>query len=102
MAKHSKKRQRLKSEKESKPAAPLGSNLHKIYDDAEKDEEEKRLEALLFGTFSTAEATVDNDRQENVANGGLSNLLDSDVCNLSLYPLDCGASLSILLLAIRH
>lgn len=89
MTKHSKKRQRLKSEKEPKPVVPLGSKLHKIYDDAEKDEEEKRLEALLFGKFSTAETTVDTDRQENVANGGLSNLLDSD-----LFVIDEGADSS--------
>ena len=48
MAKHSRKRQRLEKATESGPL-PLGARTS-LTDNASKDDEERRLESLLFGT----------------------------------------------------
>ena len=48
MAKHSRKRQRLEKATES-DSLPLGARPS-LTDDASKDDEERRLESLLFGT----------------------------------------------------
>jgi U3 small nucleolar RNA-associated protein 18 len=47
MVKHARKRQ--KTSKSAKRIQPLGSQVS-ITDDASKDDEERRLESLLFGT----------------------------------------------------
>lgn len=102
MAKHSKKRQRVKSEKEPQQVAPLGTKVYGILDENEKDDEERQLEKLLFGKFTVAEAAVDTDHQENTAGGGLANLLDSDVRGLFSFFLCSEDFLFTLPLAIRH
>ncbi|KAF8584954.1 WD40 repeat-like protein [Ramaria rubella] len=89
MGKHSKKRQRTTVNNDNEPSEtePLGT-AKKLADDDVKDEEEKRLEALLFGTTFPSSTTAKTQsmglengvRQVDVEHGGeLSNLMDSDL-----------------------
>ena len=72
MGKHAHKRQ--KTGKES--PIPLGSNA--LTDEASKDDEERRLESLLFGTKFVSRNEV--DEQDQVDGGKeLQNLIDTDV-----------------------
>jgi U3 small nucleolar RNA-associated protein 18 len=83
MAKHPRKRQ--KTTKEAKDIQPLGSSL--LIDDASKDDEERRLESLLFGTkFVPSKkneliVVADDDEDVEMEGGGqeMNVLLDSDV-----------------------
>ncbi|KAL0950558.1 hypothetical protein HGRIS_007362 [Hohenbuehelia grisea] len=98
MAKHGRKRQ--KTGKEASQPQPLGSH-NSLLDDAEKDDEERRLEELLFGTpFVPSEGKgkgkdldlslgLDDDGLESVDRGvgkEMEGLLDSD-----LFYVDDGA-----------
>jgi U3 small nucleolar RNA-associated protein 18 len=90
MGKHSKKRQRTTRDGDTSNLKPLGSIIA-IGDEDDKDEEEKRLETLLFGTTFPVSNTAQSgsllhEKETNEvtidADGGLANLLDSDVsCN---------------------
>ena len=82
MGKHARKR--LKTEN---PVAPLGSRVS-LTDDANKDDEERRLESLLFGVPFVPSVkghktilTISDDEEEVPADGGaeLENMLDTDV-----------------------
>jgi U3 small nucleolar RNA-associated protein 18 len=83
MAKHSRKRQ--KTSKGAKEIQPLGSRL--LTDDASRDDEERRLESLLFGTkFVPREKNelivVDSDDEDIEIEGGgqeMNILMDTDV-----------------------
>lgn len=88
MAKHSRKRQRTDGSVQE-AARPLGTQIS-LTDDASKDDEERKLESLLFGvpfvpsTKKNADALPGSDSEkdavENVAGGAeLKNLLDTDV-----------------------
>lgn len=86
MGKHSKKRQRTTGDDTASDLKPLGSIIT-IADEDSKDEEEKRLETLLFGTTFPAsnvpQFPLDHEKETNEAtvdvDGGLGNLMDSDV-----------------------
>lgn len=82
MAKHARKRQ--KTSKSAKEKYVLGSNP--LTGDASKDEEERRLESILFGTkFVPREEgalVIVEDGQDGEVEGGgqeMNNLLDTDV-----------------------
>ncbi|GLB36797.1 putative WD40 repeat-like protein [Lyophyllum shimeji] len=82
MAKHPRKKQ--KTSKEVKEIQPLGSSF--LTDDAAKDDEERRLESILFGTKfvprdkNTLTNGVDNDKIEADLGGNVfNNLMDSDL-----------------------
>lgn len=85
MAKHASKRR--KTSKGVKEIQPLGANL--LTDDASKDDEERRLESMLFGTKFTPRENNDvillQDGDEVEVEGGqeMNNLMDTDV-SLSL------------------
>jgi U3 small nucleolar RNA-associated protein 18 len=85
MGKHTRKR--LRKDKSARARIPLGEAVL-LDDDIDKDDEERKLESLLFGKPSVARrerATVceedasesDNDVEVNAAE--LEGLLDSDV-----------------------
>ena len=87
MGKHSKKRQRTTKDDDTSDLKPLGSVVTLANDD-NKDEEEKRLETLLFGTTfpPSSDKQMDALLHENKttaatrdAGGELGNLMDSDV-----------------------
>ena len=83
MTKHLRKRQ--KTTKGAEETQPLGSSL--LADDANKDDEERRLESLLFGTtFIPREKNelivVEDDDEEVEMEGGeqeMNVLMDADV-----------------------
>lgn len=84
MAKHPRKRQ--KTSKAAQEIQPLGSNI--LADDASKDDEERRLESMLFGTkFVPREAGPGvvviggGEDDDEVEEGGqeMKNLVDTDV-----------------------
>lgn len=83
MAKHPRKKQ--KTSKLAPPVQPLGANL--LTDAASKDDEERRLESLLFGTkFIPREKdslgiVVDEEETDGLQEGGqeMHNLMDTDV-----------------------
>ncbi|KIJ45214.1 hypothetical protein M422DRAFT_167177 [Sphaerobolus stellatus SS14] len=83
MGKHSKKRQRTQQEeKEEADIQPLGA-VPPSLGEYEKDDEERRLEAFLFGTGFTP-TTMMNNLQTNEVDGegeksGLDNVMDSDI-----------------------
>lgn len=91
MVKNSRKKQKLASE--SRPDQPLGSQ-NILDEDAEKDDEERRLESILFGKTFTARAksskehvVIVSDDEEDLHGGGgnvLEHLQDEDVCNFTL------------------
>jgi len=82
MGKHSKKRQRTTAQEDASEINPLGHESA-LNDTNSKDDEEKALEVLVFGSsavtgvFSNQEM-VANDLDVDVG-GGLENLMDSDV-----------------------
>lgn len=88
MGKRASKRQ--KTAKEAvRPAQPLGSNVAvSLLDDSSKDDEERRLESMLFGTKYVPAPqddsnilVVSDDEIEEVDGGQeLQNLMDKDVC----------------------
>ncbi len=81
---------RLKTERPPiQGTQPLGSQSATVslLDDASKDDEERRLESVLFGTTYIPAALNENifivSEKENEEVGGgkeLQNLLDTDVC----------------------
>jgi len=82
MAKHPRKKQ--KTSKGVKEIQPLGANL--LTDDASKDDEERRLESMLFGTkFVPRDKTIpvgagtDDVNEPDLAGNVFNNLMDSDV-----------------------
>lgn len=96
MGKHAKKRQRTAKDKEETPA-PLGSRKF-LEDDAEKDDEERRLESLLFGVpytpgddsgkLSKNILILDEDERENEWDDGakeMEGLQDADVGSCFLH-----------------
>ena len=86
MGKHARKRQR-KDKPAHKSFAPLGTKVL-LDDDADKDDEERRLESLLFGkplvsgrkskVTAIEDVSEDEDGVE-VAAAELEGMLDSDV-----------------------
>lgn len=86
MAKHARKR--LKTTKGAEEIQPLGSTL--ITDDASKDDEERRLESILFGTkfvpSKNDELILVADENEDVEMDGggreMNVLMDTDVSSL--------------------
>jgi U3 small nucleolar RNA-associated protein 18 len=89
MGKHLRKRQR-KDRPARKSVAPLGTATV-LNDDADKDDEERRLESLLFGrpfasgrgrsvaAIEDAEDDDDEDGTADVTTAELEGMLDSDV-----------------------
>ncbi|KAH9947370.1 WD40 repeat-like protein [Amylocystis lapponica] len=86
MAKHPRKKQRL-AKAAASDVQPLGSAVS-LADDAGKDDEERRLESLLFGTHyepsgdAGRELVVSDDEPEETGAAGekeLQNLLDTDL-----------------------
>ena len=83
MTKHPRKRQ--KTTKGAKEIQPLGSSL--LIDDADKDDEERRLESLLFGTIFVPRekneliVVEDGDEGVEMEGGGqeMNVLMDTDV-----------------------
>lgn len=70
MPRHARKRQKIHDERDVEPEY------------VEKDDEEKRLESLLFGTkFASSAIDMEKAEEGNLNTGGndLGNLLDSDV-----------------------
>ena len=61
MAKHTRKKQRRQEEEEK----PLGSAAY-VDHDAEKDDEERRLESLLFGKEYRPETNAKGKQREDV------------------------------------
>ena len=98
--KHIRKKRKLAEE-----AQPLGSTLH-LDDEAEKDDEERRLESILFGKVFLSEEDIDKDNiliisdDEGVGNG-LEQLDDSDVRTANYCSMHASSSLSHHT-AIRH
>ena len=72
------------------------ARLEMLLDEESKDDEERRLESLLFGVkYVPKDITINHDEDEegsgdemdNQGGGGLQHLLDQDVCFLtSLCP----------------
>jgi U3 small nucleolar RNA-associated protein 18 len=93
MGKHARKRQRKDRPAES--VAPLGTAAL-LDDDADKDDDERRLESLLFGkplisTRGTKVTAVDENLAEendgaDVTAAELEGMLDSDVSNPLALP----------------
>lgn len=87
MGKHPRKKQ--KTLKEAAAVQPLGAknpNVDLLTDDANKDDEERRLESMLFGTKFVprdAEGIAEEERSEDDEDewGGqeMGNLMDADV-----------------------
>ncbi|KAG6828730.1 hypothetical protein H0H92_006918 [Tricholoma furcatifolium] len=79
MARHPRKKQ--KTSQEVQHIQPLGENV--LTNDALKDDEERRLESMLFGTrfLPTSKDTGVSDEEDAHEYGGnvLNNLLDSDL-----------------------
>ncbi|KAI0063229.1 WD40 repeat-like protein [Artomyces pyxidatus] len=100
MGKHARKRQRT-TKASNKEQIPLGAKVS-LTDDASKDDEERRLESLLFGTpyipsGKNKETVItvgerDEGREEMDAAGELGGLLDTDLFfvddNTSSKPVD--------------
>jgi U3 small nucleolar RNA-associated protein 18 len=90
MGKHARKRQR--KDKPAESVAPLGTAVL-LDDDADKDDEERRLESLLFGkplvsgrgSKATAiQDVAEDDDGADVIAAELEGMLDSDVsCHLA-------------------
>jgi len=87
MGKHSKKRQRTELQDEDTEIQPLGA-VKSVFGDQEKDEEERRLEAILFGTSflptssAQAGASLNDGYSKDTGvedEGDLDNVMDSDV-----------------------
>lgn len=88
MGKRASKRQKT-TKGVAPPVQPLGSEVPKasLLDDASKDDEERRLESMLFGTKyvpasnDDANILVVSDEEGEEVNGGqeLQNLMDTDV-----------------------
>jgi U3 small nucleolar RNA-associated protein 18 len=93
MGKHARKRQR--KDRPAEPVAPLGTAAL-LDDDADKDDEERRLESLLFGKplisgrGTKVTAVDENLAEENdgadVTAAELEGMLDSDVSNPLALP----------------
>jgi U3 small nucleolar RNA-associated protein 18 len=91
MGKHARKRQR-KDKPSNEPAFPLGTALPE--GDADKDDEERRLESLLFGKpfvpgrgprVIATEDVEEEDGGGDVTAAELEGMLDSDVsCSMAL------------------
>lgn len=102
MTKHGRKRQKISKDETAQP--PLGSNVTSLLtDDARKDDEERRLESMLFGVpyapstshtkkngdqtgFVITDEEEDGDADAAAAGPTireLEHMLDSDVCTLS-------------------
>ncbi|KAF5376864.1 hypothetical protein D9615_007267 [Tricholomella constricta] len=82
MAKHPRKKQ--KTSKGVKEIQPLGADLPT--DDASKDDEERRLESMLFGTKFVPRdqnvimhASEDNENEPDLGGNVFNNLMDSDL-----------------------
>ena len=95
MAKHPRKRQRKAEDASGAAEAqpPLGS-VKALLDNPEKDEEERQLESMLFGTAYEPSLgkgkgiLVVSDEEEDVDKAGekeLQNMLDTDVSTRLLY-----------------
>lgn len=103
MAKHPRKRQKLDNDdkpdnknkrREKAPRVPLGTPLV-VDNEAEKDDEERRLESMLFGTkfvpmdvpamkiMASDDEGGDLGEGEEEGTGQLRHLMDSDVCVFS-------------------
>lgn len=87
MGKRANKRQKT-SKSAGKEVEVLGaSNVVSLLDDASKDDEERRLESMLFGTKYVPASTnehillVSDDEEEQTAGGGteFQTVLDTDV-----------------------
>lgn len=83
MARHARKKQKLTQEK---PKSQL-LGIDSLTDDALKDDEERRLESMLFGTKfvprdrdNAVNAAEDGENVLEFTGNALNNLLDSDVC----------------------
>ncbi|KAG6887997.1 hypothetical protein C0995_011102 [Termitomyces sp. Mi166 len=94
MARHARKKQKLSQE--TSKSQPLGTDP--LTDDALKDDEERRLESMLFGTKfvprdrDTAVNTVEDDKRASEYTGNVfNNLLDSDAFYIQLFFVDDGA-----------
>jgi U3 small nucleolar RNA-associated protein 18 len=92
MGKHSRKRQKIEKSA-SELVQPLGTPVS-LTDDASKDDEERRLESLLFGVpfvpsrkdnTTTIVISDEGEEQEDLMGGGqeLENMLDTDVSSSS-------------------
>jgi U3 small nucleolar RNA-associated protein 18 len=95
MGKHARKRQR-KDKPAHKSFAPLGTVL--LDDDADKDDEERRLESLLFGKPLVSGRRSKVTAIEDVSEEGdgvdataaeLEGMLDSDVSYPLAFPRNC-------------
>jgi U3 small nucleolar RNA-associated protein 18 len=95
MVKHPRKKQKTSS-KGASAIQPLGAknpNVNLLTDDASKDDEERRLESVLFGTKFVPRkkdsGVVDEDDSEHddEDDGGreMRNLMDADVSLLLVY-----------------
>lgn len=95
MGKRASKKQKLEKETKSRaPLQPLGSTQPTVslLDDASKDDEERRLESMLFGTKyvsvpqSEGHVFVVSDEEPEDVGGGqeLQNLMDTDVRSMTL------------------
>lgn len=88
--KHPKKKQRNGTQADEAVDQPLGSVSAPLHEHDAKDEEEKRLEAMLFGTnfiFQDTNASKQpkglDDDEFKKNSGELDNLEDSDVSTLT-------------------
>ncbi len=83
MPKNPKKRQRLNGSSQKKSQA--SATLERLLDDASKDDEERRLESMLFGVpyVTSLKDSIPEGEDED---GGrpMAALLDSDVCFFSV------------------
>ena len=98
MGKRANKKQKLDKEVKARvPLQPLGSAQPSVtlLDDANKDDEERRLESMLFGTTYVPAAPNDDhilvlsDEEPEEVGGGqeLQNLMDTDVRSAMLSDL---------------
>lgn len=86
MPKHPRKKQKMSTSRHDTEQQPLGSVVL-LTDDASKDEEEQRLESMLFGTASfdiddiqqRTPIAVDEFGHGESGDKELKNMLDSDV-----------------------
>jgi U3 small nucleolar RNA-associated protein 18 len=95
MPKNGHKRQktsRAKGDHADQPLPNKAARLEMLLDDESKDDEERRLESLLFGVKYTPKGEdisinhdEDSDEADTQEGRGLQHLLDQDVCFLTSH-----------------
>lgn len=111
MAKHARKRQKTAQNKDHDgPVSNKAARLELLLDEESKDDEERRLESMLFGvkfvpkgkgkgkmpaTSDDEEGEDVDDAEEEAGGRGMQHLMDQDVCSFCLLSYLCRILTSI-------